>query len=387
MNKEQWQYDTWCANAWGHIALEPDGNVKPCCYSSDTMGNIKENSFKNIYNNDFYKKLRLEFLSNNKPSGCFKCWRQEELGVRSLRQISNNRHWAKNVRYNLKRNTNEDGTIDNVVLHDSDLRFSNKCNMACIMCSPRFSSKWATELKQEQKFFNLFEGKAGNKEFIDQNFDSIKGIYFAGGEPLIMDEHWYILEKLKDYNKENKIDLRYSTNLSTLTYKNYDIRDYWKNWNGIVEAGLSIDDIDERFDYIRYGKDWTTVEQNIKDILTLDNIIVWVSIATGFYNILYLKEIMTKLTNIGIPSKSISLNPVMGELSVHQAPKKLKQDALSLLKELRNIPTLMPAKMSVIEQLCKQDPDLHDFTKKLKQIDFRRSTDHLKTFPRLQKYI
>ena len=99
------------------------------------------------------------------------------------------------------------------------------------------------------------------------------------------------------------------------------------------------------------------------------------------------KEIMTKLTNIGIPSKSISLNPVMGELSVHQAPKKLKQDALSLLKELRNIPTLMPAKMSVIEQLCKQDPDLHDFTKKLKQIDFRRNTDHLKTFPRLQKYI
>ena len=197
MNKQTWQYDTWCANAWGHISLEPDGNVKPCCYSSDTMGNIKESSFKDIYNNEFYKKLRLDFLSSQKPNGCFKCWRQEDLGIRSLRQISNDRHWAKNVRYDLKSNTNQDGTINNVVLHDSDLRFSNKCNMACIMCGPRFSSKWATELKQEQKFFNLFEGKSGNKEFIDENFDSIKSIYFAGGEPLIMDEHWYILEKLK----------------------------------------------------------------------------------------------------------------------------------------------------------------------------------------------
>ena len=43
--------------------------------------------------------------------------------------------------------------------------------------------------------------------------------------------------------------------------------------------------------------------------------------------------------------------------------------------------------MSIIEQLCKQDSDVDDFTKKLKQIDSSRSTNYLNTFPILQKYI
>ena len=55
----------------------------------------------------------------------------------------------------------------------------------------------------------------------------VEEIYFAGGEPLISDHHYHIIDKLL----ENQIyvhTIRYNTNLSTLTYKGRNIIDIWK---------------------------------------------------------------------------------------------------------------------------------------------------------------
>jgi hypothetical protein len=38
---------------------------------------------------------------------------------------------------------------------------------------------------------------------LDPLFESVEEIYFAGGEPLIMDEHYYILDKLIEFKKTN----------------------------------------------------------------------------------------------------------------------------------------------------------------------------------------
>ena len=61
-----------------------------------------------------------------------------------------------------------------------DIRFDNKCNLACISCNPTNSSLWAKELQTPIVKHPL-------------NFDLTqcllaKKIYLAGGEPLIIDE-------------------------------------------------------------------------------------------------------------------------------------------------------------------------------------------------------
>ena len=373
----------WCSVPWGHVALRPEGVINPCCYSNRNMGSLKDATFEEIWNGPEYKKLRLELLNNQRPKGCEKCFYQEDIGISSLRQNSNKKIWAKDVLRFMDRNTKVDGSLVSTNLYDVDLRVTNKCNMACIMCSPEFSSKWSTELKQDKKFLTVFKD---NKKFIDKHLGSLKNIYFAGGEPLIMDEHWYILDKLKEHNKNNPIDLRYNTNMSVLRYKNYYIKDYWENWNGKVVIGMSIDATDEQFDYIRYGIKWEQVKSNIIEISKYKNIDMMVNPTIGFYNVFYLHNVIEFFEKLGLDPFHISLNAVVGEFGLQNAPEKLKQDAAKYLDTLAG----RASKLVWLKSLCFKQPDSNEENKfandKITGIDTRRKTDFFKAFPIIQKY-
>lgn len=373
-------YKNWCSAPWGHVAVEPDGEVHPCCYSNRNMGSIKNSNFEDVWNGPEFKKLRLELLTNQRPRGCEKCFHQEDLGVTSLRYHHNKRNWARNIFKSLDQYTKIDGSVSDVKLYDVDLRMTNKCNMACIMCSPAFSSKWSTELKQDKKFLTVFKD---NKKFIDKHLNSLKSIYFAGGEPLIMDEHWYILEKLKNHNKNNAIDLRYNTNMSVLRYKDFYIKDYWENWNGNVSVGMSIDAVGEHFDYIRYGAKWEQVKNNIIEISNYKNIKIQVHPSIGFYNVFYLHNVIDFFEQLGLDVEDILLNAVVGEFSIQNAPEKLKEDAAKYLDTLSG----RASKLVWLKSLCFKEPNNSGFAnKKITSIDNRRHTDFFKTFPIIQKY-
>ena len=214
------------------------------------MGNINP-KFVDIYNNNKFKDLRKQ-SQNKEPKGCRKCYTAEENGYNSLRNRINNSSWGKNTFPNAKDLTLEDGSIQNINIYDADFRFSNKCNMACVMCSPTWSSKWASELKVKTKYLQTFEN---NSEFIKNNFSKVQIVNFAGGEPLIMDEHWQILDMIQG----QPVKLIYSTNCSTTTYKNMDLIEYLKNWKGEVSLNCSIDSINDKAEYIRYGIKWKDV--------------------------------------------------------------------------------------------------------------------------------
>ena len=104
----------------------------------------------------------------------------------------------------------------------------------------------------------------------------IQEIYFAGGEPLISDHHYHIIDKLL----ENQIypTIRYNTNLSTLTYKGRNIIDIWKNFPNI-ELYVSFDGIGKRGELIRKGFD---SKRFIKNILKIQNELPYLSIHYNF---------------------------------------------------------------------------------------------------------
>jgi organic radical activating enzyme len=93
--------------------------------------------------------------------------------------------------------------------------------------------------------------------------------YFAGGEPLITDEHYQILEEMIRTGRNREITLRYNTNMSNFKYKKYDILDLWSRFKR-VEISASIDHYGSRAEYIRHGTDWAVVEANLKSIRDLD---------------------------------------------------------------------------------------------------------------------
>jgi sulfatase maturation enzyme AslB (radical SAM superfamily) len=97
------------------------------------------------------------------------------------------------------------------------------------------------------------------------HLDYVEQIYFAGGEPLLMEEHYNILEELV---KRERFDVRliYNTNFTHTELKGKSVFEYWRQFDSVA-VGASLDASDARGEYIRKGTNWAVVEQNRHDMM------------------------------------------------------------------------------------------------------------------------
>ena len=66
----------YCDHVINTITIRSDGTIVPCCYDLTTklnMGNIMNDSLKNIWNNSDYAKLRVSIKSKQYISICKNC--------------------------------------------------------------------------------------------------------------------------------------------------------------------------------------------------------------------------------------------------------------------------------------------------------------------------
>jgi hypothetical protein len=142
----------------------------------------------------------------------------------------------------------------------------------------------------------------------------IREIYFAGGEPLINDHHYDILEWLIE--TQQPVDIFYNTNFSDLTYKKYDILDMWSKINGRVDIYASVDGFDEWGRIIRYGFDQQQFENNVKKVFesNIPNIDLSFSITHGITNyrqVVATTEWLMKLVPDHFKSAKVGYNPII----------------------------------------------------------------------------
>ena len=114
----------------------------------------------------------------------------------------------------------------------------------------------------------IFAGGDSNDSLYNQfkkpHFKNIKVFYFAGGEPLMTDKHYEILEHLIETGN-TKVTLEYNSNVSRLKYKNKSIIDLWNKFENVT-VSASLDSWGSRAEYIREGTDWDKVESNLQTI-------------------------------------------------------------------------------------------------------------------------
>lgn len=302
MNKQ-----TICAVPWMHLNFEPNGKVIPCCLTSVHnyfAGDLTTQSIDEIWNSDNMKTLRKDMVEGREPEVCRKCFERERVTGESGR-VYHNRDFPE-VLEKIPDITLEDGTCTEMKLLYWDFRFSNLCNFKCRSCGPRYSSAWVPDAKKlgltdQEKVWSIesVDDKT-NFDFLKDQIDHVKRIYFAGGEPLLMDEHWHILDMLAD-KKRFDVKLSYNTNASVLTYGKKNVLDYWRFWEfGKLEIWPSIDEVGERAELIRAGTIWHKVEDNLKQLMTLDNAIVRPGITVGAWNVNRFPEIIEHLISIGV---------------------------------------------------------------------------------------
>ena len=184
--------DVFCMIPWIHIHGFPDGTAYPCCLAKmdHPIGNFKESSMEQVWNDDTYKTMRTNMISEKSCKECTNCYEQEASGFISMRN-SANKNFGQHIK--LVDNTLTDGTVEDFKLRYYDVRFSNLCNFSCRTCGSLFSSSWYTE---ETKLFGprkhpqiIFAGKTEDDmwEQMLPHIPYLDQIYFAGGEPLIME--------------------------------------------------------------------------------------------------------------------------------------------------------------------------------------------------------
>jgi radical SAM protein with 4Fe4S-binding SPASM domain len=296
-----------CAVPWMHLNFEPNGKVVPCCLTSTYnyfAGDLTHQTIDQIWNSDNMKNLRVQMMNNEEPEICRKCYDKEKVTGESGR-IYHNREF-KSVLKKIPIITEKDGTCNEMKLKYWDFRFSNLCNFKCRSCGPRYSSAWVPDAKKlgytdQEKVWNIDAvGQQTNYDFLKDQVQHVEKIYFAGGEPLLMPEHWQILDMLVE-GKRFDVKLSYNTNCSVLEYGKKNVLDYWSQWDyGKLEIWPSIDEIGERAELIRSGTIWPKVEENLIAMTKLDNLIVRPGLTIGAMNVFRLPEIIDKLLELGV---------------------------------------------------------------------------------------
>ena len=184
---------------------------------------------------------------------CKECNRIESKGVVSMRDLS------------FERIVGEFNPGECVSL---ELNFDKKCNAACLSCSSQFSSTWEKYNRKFNLTNNITEVDPQQlwQEFINMvSLDKLQFLYIQGGEPFYNDTNLNVLDHLLSIHPHpNTVTVHYQTNGSLLPSP--DIITRWKKFKSVV-LNYSIDDVNSRFNYLRWPLDWAEVEQNIKILL------------------------------------------------------------------------------------------------------------------------
>lgn len=241
-----------CPVPWTGIMYNFDGTVKNCIRSAEPIGNIQNEDIEQILKRDF--EIKADMNAGQKFARCNPCY--------DLEKDKNNFNIISDRVFYLKELRDVDNTLYDTVnfaLHTVDIRWSNLCNFACVYCGPEFSSKWASErgvtmLTPEDQQVEKF------KQYIFKHAAQLKHVYLAGGEPLLMKENLEFLELLKRVNPN--VNLRINTNLSHVDTRIFDLICTFKNVHWIV----SVETMEEEYEYIRYGGSWSEFLTNLKTI-------------------------------------------------------------------------------------------------------------------------
>jgi len=270
-DRERWlltESRTFCIYPWIHLHAYPTGEAYPCCHAemAHPVGHCKKNTLAEIWQGEPMQRLREDMLSETANAACARCYEQEQSGFFSGRR-SANKHHGHHIK-KLESNPFE--------ITYWDIRFSNLCNLRCRSCGHIFSSQWYQDQVKlagpEWKMQNSVLNYAGRTE-IDMweqllpHIDSVEQIYFAGGEPLLMEEHYLILEELE---RRERFDVRliYNTNFTEVGLKHRSVFDYWKKFESVA-VGASLDAMGEKAEYIRKGTDWDQVVRNREQMLEI----------------------------------------------------------------------------------------------------------------------
>ena len=324
-----------CPMPFINIEARTDSKCNVCCQIHDTIKkpdgteyNLNHETLTEVWNSEWIKDLRQQFINGEKPEFCYSCWNAEDAGVVSKRkrELKNFPHIQRNI---------EKGKVYEKPLA-MDVKLGNICNNKCRTCSSYASSAWIAEEKvrdgdsnNKWKFMRKLGRWPEDNPTFWEDFNhistNVKKMEFYGGEPLLIKEHYGVLRKLIETGKSKDIELSYNTNGSIWPSEGLEL---WKHFKRIM-LSFSIDGVGEHFNYIRHPAKFDEVKGHILKLknLNYDNIYIDICYTVSIYNIFYLDEILEFGKEIGV---DVYFNYVY--TPYHVSSRNLPQDIKDKIK-------------------------------------------------------
>jgi hypothetical protein len=223
----------------------------------------------------------------------------------------------------------------------------------------------------------------------------VEQIYFAVGEPLMMEEHYNILDELE---RRGRFDVRliYNTNFTHTQLKDREVFDYWRKFKSVA-VGASLDAMGPRAEYIRKGTDWGCVEHNRRSMLEqCPNVDFYISPTLSILNADHLPDFHKNWVEQGlIQAQDLNVNILQDPayLRIDIAPAEYKkrltdqyQDHLAWLRPLDRLNRATVGFESAVNFMMATDNTqlIPKFWDKTSELDGIRNENVLEVIPELK---
>ena len=381
-----------CIQPFVNTTTRVTGKNYSCCNIKVSHSDIDEETPQQFFNSTYTKQFRQDLLEGKKLPECKTCQYQEE-------KSNNSQRIEYNKYYNILDHQPKEyyrKVIEKLRISKlknplySDIHVSNLCNLKCLTCNDKDSSKFHAENKM-----------LGNSEFPHANFsitkdsmlDAVNSVItndllfldVRGGETLMVPEVKKILKNVSE-ERASKITLKIQTNGNIIPDNEWcDIFRKFKR----TKVNVSVDAYGQDNHYIRHPSEWSKTMATI-DVLQKQNIAFMINTVVSNLNIM----VIDKLFNWIQQNNYLNYFYIL-EWPLHYRPTNLPQSLLDTArKKLQNVESKFKIetcnqKLQDLIKMCEKADQTHwdSFCKEIMMRDKFRNNDIRKIIPDMATHL
>ena len=384
---------SFCIQPFVNVTTRIEGQNNVCCNIALSDSNISQESPYSFFNSDKVRDFKASLLKGEPRKECRLCWFQENKSGHSQR-TEYNRY------YNIQNNQSNEyyekvleklriSKLNNPLYYE--FHISNLCNLKCLTCNERDSSRFHAE----NKALGVSQDKDANYSVLDQTkiqalksaiSDDLLFLDIRGGETLMVPEVKKVLLEV-DTQKAKNITLKIQTNGTIVPDKEWtEILKKFKR----TKINVSIDAFGDDNHYVRYPSDWNKIMNTI-EYLKANKIRFLINTVVSNLNIMILDRLFNWIQKNNYPNYFYLLYGP----SIFR-PNNLPKDLLDIAKKrLQNVKMQFVnkdcnQKLSDLINLCDNpdtDGDWHSFCKEIQMRDRYRKNSITSIMPQIKEYM
>lgn len=293
MRRVEQRSPTMCAAKWLQSTIYLHNGQTHSCHHP-AAHQIDVNAIANdpsaLHNTAVKFKARKDMCRGKQTSECEYCWNIENLNNDHLSDRmykSADERWA----FPYMEEVEQAGHTKSINPRYLEIAFENTCNFKCAYCTPDTSSKWMEEIREHghyptswgtgnldwiEKVGKMPISRTAPNPYVDAFWKwwpdllpNLKVFRITGGEPLLSQHTWRVIDDLSAGNKRD-LDFALNSNLNVpeklferLLKKAPKLTEKIRNF----EIFTSCEAAGEQAEYIRFGMDYDNFFRNVERFL------------------------------------------------------------------------------------------------------------------------